>query len=62
MSTIVKRHRCGTPDNVRTHTASEWPTLDLVGYAELTDETDAEMRNCRECGSTIAIEVARGAR
>jgi len=56
---IVKQHACGTRDNVRATTDSEWPRLPYVGRLELTDDTDAELRNCPDCGSTIAVEVPR---
>lgn len=40
----------------RSYDEAAWSWLDVVGYQELTDETDAEIRNC-ECLSSIAVEV-----
>lgn len=59
MSDVVKVHACGSRDNMRSTTRSEWPTLFFVGHMQLDDEHDAELRNCTHCNSTIAIEVPR---
>jgi len=59
VSAVVKTHACGSLSNQKTTTDSEWPRLPYVGRLELDDKHDAEMRNCPECGSTIAVEVPR---
>jgi len=48
----AKRCSCGV-----VHDEASWAALPLVGHLELTDETDAEIRNCLVCHSSIAVEV-----
>jgi hypothetical protein len=56
---VVKTCRCG-----RAYDTEWWSLLPLVGYvgAASGDEKQVlEMRNCRGCGSTLALDMPRDA-
>ena len=53
---VIKRHHCGRIGNVRETTASEWPFLPDVGLLDDGHEV-LSLKNCHECGSTLAIVV-----
>ena len=57
---LVKRCACGAD-----YTSVSWNTLKLVsaqwpGAEWPSDDPLLELRNCQQCGSTIAIEIKQG--